>query len=70
MNQFKRLFVLVLLVIFVLGAASCSPQTTVYEGGLPTSSYRISQFAAYHVGIATISYAQAEDEMRGAEALV
>lgn len=70
MNHFKSLFVLFFLPVLAVSSAACSRQAAVNENSKPANVRQVSQSAAYHVGIATISYAQAEDEMRGAEALV
>jgi hypothetical protein len=60
MKKFTRILALTLAVLFVITAAAC--QT---DAGTATST---GEEAPYHIGIVTLSTAQAEDELRGAEA--
>ena len=70
MNRFKNSFLLALLSVLVFSAAACGRQDIEIENKQSINTRWVSQSASYHIGIATIGFGQAEDEMRGAEALV
>ncbi len=70
MNQNKRFFTLILLLIFTIVAVACGQEAAYNISNQPITVNQTKQLASFHIGIATIGYAQAEDEMRGAEALV
>ena len=70
MNRIKIFFMLALSWVLVFSAAACSRQDIESENRQSINTRWVSQSASYHIGMATIGFAQAEDEMRGAEALV